>query len=123
MYTSVSHYLNGKYQYSETSFFFFFFFVRFLLLLRTAWFLFSVYSFTGFLIPKSYSKLSRQQAMSMSLLYLFSVSHLTLEPDAVVDYFQCDSYSIILSHLHFLSFCRETNKSNFFMAAHMFSII
>lgn len=54
MYTSVSHYLNGKYQYSETSFFFFFF-VRFLLLLRTAWFLFSVYSFTGFLIPKSYS--------------------------------------------------------------------
>lgn len=30
-----------------------FFFVRFLLLLRTAYFLFSVYSFIGFLIPNS----------------------------------------------------------------------
>lgn len=36
----------------------------------------------------------------------------TLEPDAVVDYFQGVSHSIVLSHLYFLSFCRETNMSD-----------
>lgn len=46
----------------------------------------------------------------MSFLYFFPVFSPTLEPDAVVDYFQCVSHSIVLSHLHFLSFCRETNK-------------
>lgn len=121
MYTSVSHYLNGKYQYSETSFFFFFCQVS--PTFKNSLVPFLCIQFHRVFNTKELQQLSRQQAMSMSLLYLFSVSHLTLEPDAVVDYFQCVSYSIILSHLHFLSFCRETNKSNFFMAAHMFSII